>query len=201
MHVQRVPSVTATCVRPNKWTDQRYHQRGKSDPTSLPEVIQLIFQPRVSPKLRNISFATKDGKAKLRLLKCGCQISSGLLTKGRFYCQATRPMSSKALGVLSSNLIFAIVPCADLHPSTPPTHWQLQVPRREASLFLFHFFDTLHSARRHAALVPHQGSQELRFRHPLGRDTHSSPQSCARCLPAPADPPGTRHLQPDPRQH
>lgn len=100
-----------------------------------------------------------------------------------------------------SNLIFAN--CSLCRPPSITTTNPLVAagPSTGSVSLPFPFPDTLHSPRRHAALLPRQGFQEHRIRHPIGCDPHCAPQGCPRCLPAPADPPGARHLEPDPRQH
>jgi hypothetical protein len=101
----------------------------------------------------------------------------------------------------SSNLIFANCSLCRPPPTTTTNPLAAAGPSTGSFSLFFTFFANLHSTRRHAALLPREGLQELGVRHPVGRDTHSVPQSCSSHLPAPADPPGARHLQPDPRQH
>jgi hypothetical protein len=78
------------------------------------------------------------------------------------------------LGVLPAPSFSRITPCADHHPSPPPTHWQLQVPRRESSPFLFHFStistppaamlrSTLARASRSSAAVIPSGATRTAF--------------------------------------
>jgi hypothetical protein len=96
---------------------------------------------------------------------------------------------------------FAPSTAHSVDPITTTTPLIVAGPSTGSFSLSFLIFDTLHSTRSHAALVHCPRFQELGRPDPVYRDTHSSPQSCPGSLPAPAVPPGTRHLQPDARQH